>query len=133
MKNLKNKSEETKIRGNIFYIGKDVMNTKATYTLSEVAQYLELKSRIDPSYPKEFNEWYGAEISVPAEVGLGLECENKEIYIHLYNPSVVMTLPLEQAKYFLERQLDAIRDLDPDYTLPYKKITRMELLSLLPS
>lgn len=109
------------------------MNTKGTYTLSEVAQYLELKSRIEPSYPQEFNEWHGAEILVPAEVGLDLECENKEIYIHLYNPSVVMTLPLEQAKYFLEQQLDAIRDLDPDYTLPYKKITRMELLSLLPS
>lgn len=109
------------------------MNTKGTYSLSEVAQYLELKSRIDPSYPEEFNEWQGAEISIPAEVGLGLECENKEIYIHLYNPSLVMTLPLEQAKYFLEQQLDAIRDLDPDYTLPHKKITRMQVPSLLPS
>lgn len=110
------------------------MNTKGTYTLNELAHYLELKSRIESDRAEEWvPEWYGAEISMPAEVGLGLECENKEIYIHLFNPSIVMTLPLEQAKYFLEQQLDAIRDLDPDYTLPYKKITRMELLSLLPS
>lgn len=110
------------------------MSTKSNFTLSELAQYLELKNRIEPAPPEEWiSGWQGAEISMPSEVGLGLECENKEIYIQLYNPSIVITLPLEEAKYFLEQQLDAIRDLDPDYTLPHKKITRMELLSLLPS
>jgi hypothetical protein len=107
------------------------MNSKATYTVSELAQYLELKSRIEPN--QGISEWYGAEISMPAEIGLGLECDKKDIYIHFFNPSLVMNLPLEQAKYFLEQQLDAIRALDPDYILPYKDITRIELLSSLPS
>lgn len=117
--------------GEIFLYRKHAVNTKAEYTLSELAQYLELKSRIEPQ--QGISEWYGAEISIPAEVGLGLECDEKNIHIHFFNPSLVIALPLDHAQHFLEQQLDAIRALDPDYILPYKDITRMEVLSLLPS
>lgn len=85
------------------------------FTMAELGQYLELKRKIQPETCEEFGyDWEGAQVN---QISID-NFSSKEIQMELNKPFCVIALTIEQAKEFLEQQLVAIREVEPDYMLP---------------
>lgn len=85
------------------------------FITDEYLQYLELKRKFEPEKCEEFGyDWEGAEVNPITSYDFP---DRKEIQMELIKPFCVIALTIEQAKDFLEQQLAAIHEVDPDYML----------------
>lgn len=100
------------------------------FTLSEFSNYLDLKKKFEHAeneYGQSFGyEWLGASVQ---SISTNYEKSNsaKKIQIQLNLPFCVIALSLEEAKEFLEQQLDAIRELESSYMPKVSKKPKTKL------
>ncbi|NNH77858.1 hypothetical protein HLH17_09330 [Acinetobacter sp. ANC 5380] len=99
--------------------------------MAELGQYLELKRKIQPETCEEFGyDWEGAQVN---QISTDNFSSCKEIQMELHKPFCVIALTIDQAKEFLEQQLAAIREVDPNYILADQPSQHFKSASSLPS